>query len=619
MDRGKFFIWRFDSMVEEKKPKSLPKRSEIDSEYTWRLEDVFSSDEEWEKEFNEVKAVLPTIDQYRGKLTESADSLYKALESQYDISRRLGILYTYAHMRYDQDTTNNFYQGLNDRATNLLTEAGSAFSYIDPEILSAEEEKIKSFIEQHEGLKLYEHILDELNRGRPHILSANEEALLAQVSEVTGNSSNTFGMLNNADLKFPTIKDENGEEVEITHGRYIRFLESDDRRVRQDAFKAVYETYGKFKNTFSSTLSGTVKKDNFYAKVRKYKSAREAALDSNNIPESVYDTLVDTINDHLHLLQRYVALRKKVLGVEELHMYDLYTPLVKDVKMEIPYEQATHIVKKGLAPLGEEYQNILQEAYDNRWIDVYENQGKRSGAYSSGTYGTNPYVLMNWQDNVNNLFTLAHELGHSVHSYYTRKTQPYPYANYSIFVAEVASTCNEALLNDYLLKTEDDKQKKLYILNHYLEGFRGTVFRQTMFAEFEHMIHEKAREGEPLTAELLTKLYYDLNKKYFGSKDIIIDEEIGLEWSRIPHFYYNYYVYQYATGFSAAAALAKQILEEGKPAVDRYIDFLKAGSSDYPIEVLKRAGVDMTSSEPIKQALMVFEEKLTEMEQLLNA
>ncbi|WP_017754645.1 oligoendopeptidase F [Calidifontibacillus oryziterrae] len=606
-------------MVEEKKPKSLPKRSEIDSEYTWRLEDVFSSDEEWEKEFNEVKAVLPTIDQYRGKLTESADSLYKALESQYDISRRLGILYTYAHMRYDQDTTNNFYQGLNDRATNLLTEAGSAFSYIDPEILSAEEEKIKSFIEQHEGLKLYEHILDELNRGRPHILSANEEALLAQVSEVTGNSSNTFGMLNNADLKFPTIKDENGEEVEITHGRYIRFLESDDRRVRQDAFKAVYETYGKFKNTFSSTLSGTVKKDNFYAKVRKYKSAREAALDSNNIPESVYDTLVDTINDHLHLLQRYVALRKKVLGVEELHMYDLYTPLVKDVKMEIPYEQATHIVKKGLAPLGEEYQNILQEAYDNRWIDVYENQGKRSGAYSSGTYGTNPYVLMNWQDNVNNLFTLAHELGHSVHSYYTRKTQPYPYANYSIFVAEVASTCNEALLNDYLLKTEDDKQKKLYILNHYLEGFRGTVFRQTMFAEFEHMIHEKAREGEPLTAELLTKLYYDLNKKYFGSKDIIIDEEIGLEWSRIPHFYYNYYVYQYATGFSAAAALAKQILEEGKPAVDRYIDFLKAGSSDYPIEVLKRAGVDMTSSEPIKQALMVFEEKLTEMEQLLNA
>lgn len=605
-------------MAEQAKPKSLPKRSEIEIEYTWRLEDIFPSDEAWDKEFKDIKGLIPDIEKFQGKLADSADTLYKALETQYGLSKRLGKLYTYAHMRYDQDTTNHYYQGLNDRAANLMTEAGSAFSFIDPEILSIDESKIKSFIAEHEGLKLYEHILDELNRGRPHILSASEETLLAQASEVTSNASNTFGMLNNADLKFPTIKDENGEEVEITHGRYIRFLESDDRRVREDAFKAVYKTYGNFKNTFASTLSGAIKKDNFYARVRKYKSAREAALDSNNIPESVYDTLVETINDHLHLLQRYVALRKKVLGVEELHMYDLYTPLIKDVKMEIPYEQATHIVKKGLAPMGEEYQNILQEAYDNRWIDVYENQGKRSGAYSSGTYGTNPYVLMNWQDNVNNLFTLAHELGHSVHSYYTRKAQPYPYANYSIFVAEVASTCNEALLNDYMLKNETDKQRKLYILNHYLEGFRGTVFRQTMFAEYEHLIHEKARAGEALTAELLTTLYYDLNKKYFGN-DIVIDEEIGLEWSRIPHFYYDYYVFQYATGFSAAAALAKQILEDGQPAVDRYIgEFLKAGSSDYPIEVLKRAGVDMTSSEPIKQALRVFEEKLNEMELLMN-
>ncbi|WP_102347327.1 oligoendopeptidase F [Bacillus sp. Marseille-P3661] len=605
-------------MAEQEKPKSLPKRSEIEVENTWRLEDIFQTDQDWEQEFKEIKSLIPSIEEFKGKLAESAETLYKALETQYGLSERLGKLYTYAHMRYDQDTTNSFYQGLNDRAENLLTQASSAFSFIDPEILSIEEDKIKAYINEHDGLKLYQHILDELNRGRPHVLSVKEEAILAQAAEVTGNASTTFGMLNNADLKFPSIKDENGEETEITHGRYIRFLESSDRRVREEAFKAVYDTYGKFKNTFSSTLSGNIKKDNFYARVRNYKTAREAALDGNNIPESVYDTLVETVNDHLHLLHRYIVLRKKVLGLDDLHMYDLYTPLVKDVKMEIPYEEAKELVKNGLAPMGEEYQNILQEAYDNRWVDVYENQGKRSGAYSSGTFGTNPYILMNWQDNVNNLFTLAHELGHSVHSYYTRKTQPYPYANYSIFVAEVASTCNEALLNDYMLKTEDDKQKKMYILNHYLEGFRGTVFRQTMFAEFEHLIHEKAREGEALTADLLTSLYYDLNKKYFGN-EITIDEEIGLEWSRIPHFYYNYYVYQYATGFSAAAALAKQILEEGQPAVDRYVEFLKAGNSDYPIEVLKRAGVDMTSSEPIKQALQVFDQKLTEMEQLLNS
>ena len=348
-----------------------------------------------------------------------------------------------------------------------------------------------------------------------------------------------------------------------------------------------------------------------------YSSARHAALSDNNIPETVYDNLVSTVNDQLPLLHRYVKLRKKVLGLDELHMYDLYTPLVKDVKMEISYEEAKEMILKGLAPLGEEYIGVLKEGFENRWIDVHENKGKRSGAYSSGSYGTNPYILMNWQNNVNNLFTLAHEFGHSVHSYYTRKTQAYPYGNYSIFVAEVASTCNEALLNDYLLKTIDDEQKRIYLLNHYLEGFRGTVFRQTMFAEFEHLIHQKAQNNEALTAEALTNDYYELNKKYYGTEDIVIDEEIGLEWSRIPHFYYNYYVYQYATGFSAATALSKGILTEGEPAVERYIDFLKAGSSDYPIEVLKKAGVDMTSKKPIEDACKVFEEKLTELEQLL--
>jgi len=605
------------TMSEQSKVKKLPSRSEIKVEDTWKLEDIFASDDAWEKEFEEVKALIPQMEKFKGKLGESAQTLYDALQEQDELTMRVSKLYTYAHMRYDQDTTNSFYQGLNDRIKTLYTQIASALSYVTPEILSIEESKIKQYMAEHKELKLYAHALDEITRERPHILSESEEALLAQASEVLGSSSNTFGMLNNADLEFPSIKDENGEEVEITHGRYIRFLESSDRRVREEAFKAVYETYGKFKNTFASTLSGTVKKDNFSARVRHYNSARHSALSTNNIPEEVYDNLVKTVNDNLHLLHRYIDLRKKVLGIEDLHMYDLYTPLVKDVKMEVTYEEAKDYILKGLKPLGEDYLNVLKEGFENRWVDVHENKGKRSGAYSSGTYGTNPYILMNWQDNVNNLFTLAHEFGHSVHSYYTRKTQPYPYGDYSIFVAEVASTCNEALLNDYLLKTIDDEKQRLYLLNHYLEGFRGTVFRQTMFAEFEHDVHVRAQNGEPLTPELLTKLYYDLNKKYFGD-NLVIDEEIGLEWARIPHFYYNYYVYQYATGFSAAAALSKQILEEGDAAVERYVGFLKSGSSDYPIEVLKKAGVDMTTSQPIEEALAVFEEKLTEMERLLN-
>jgi oligoendopeptidase F len=604
-------------MAEQTAIKKLQERKDISVEDTWRLEDIFSSDETWEKEFQEVKGMIGKIQDFEGTLSKSAENLFEALQYQDAISSRLGKLYTYAHMRYDQDTTNSFYQGLNERATNLYTQVASALSFVVPEILTMKEEEIAKFLQEKEELSLYKHSLDEINRQRPHVLSAKEEALLAEASEVLSASSNTFGMLNNADLTFPSVKDENGEEVEITHGRYIRFLESENQEVRKNAFKAVYETYGKYKNTFSSTLGGTVKKDNFQAKVRNYDSARQSALSNNNIPETVYDNLVNTVNKNLHLLHRYVELRKKVLGVEELHMYDLYTPLIKDVKMAVTYEEAKEYILKGLTPLGEEYSEILKEGFENRWVDVQENKGKRSGAYSSGTFGTNPYILMNWQDNVNNLFTLAHEFGHSVHSYYTRKTQPYPYGNYSIFVAEVASTCNEALLNDYLLKTIDDDKKRLYLLNHFLEGFRGTVFRQTMFAEFEHNIHELAQSGEALTSDLLTETYYELNKKYFGDS-IHIDEEIGLEWARIPHFYYNYYVYQYATGYSAATALSKQILEEGQPAVDRYLEFLKAGSSDYPIEVLKKAGVDMTQSTPIEEACKVFEEKLKEMEELLS-
>ncbi|CAM4091805.1 oligopeptidase PepB [Bacillus manliponensis] len=604
-------------MTEQKPTKTLPPRSEVEEKYTWRLEDIFKTDADWENEFQEIKGVIPKLAEYKGKLGDSAAALLEALQYEDEVSMRLGKLYTYAHMRYDQDTTNSTYQALNDRAKNLYSQASSAMAYIVPEILTIPEEKLKSFLQENKELNVYAHALEEITRQRPHVLSEAEEALLAEASEVMSASSNTFGMLNNADLKFPSITDEDGEDVEVTHGRYIQFLESEDARVRRDAFQAVYETYGKYKNTFSSTLNGAIKRNNFYARVRKYDSARQAALSNNNIPESVYDQLVDTVNENLHLLHRYIDIRKRALGLDELHMYDLYTPLVQEVKMKVTYEEAQDLLLKSLDVLGEEYVDILKEAYENRWVDVYENKGKRSGAYSSGAYGTNPYILMNWHDNVNNLFTLAHEFGHSVHSYYTRETQPHVYGDYSIFVAEVASTCNEALLNDYLLKTTEDKKKRLYLLNHYLEGFRGTVFRQTMFAEFEHTIHKKVQEGHAVTPDMLTEIYYELNKKYFGDS-VVIDEEIGLEWSRIPHFYYNYYVYQYATGFSAATALSKQILEEGEPAVERYInEFLKAGSSDYPIEVLKKAGVDMTSPEPVKEALQVFEEKLNELEALL--
>ena len=604
-------------MTKETKVTTLPARAEISVEDTWRLEDIFASDEAWESAYKEVKEELTKAGQFQGKLGESAESLFNALQFQDSVLEKLGKVYAYSHMRYDQDTTNSKYQGFDDRAKNLYAQASSSFAYVVPELLSVDESTIAQFIEENAELALYKHAIEEINLQRPHVLSATEEALLAQASEVFDASSNTFGMLNNADLKFPTITDENGNEVEITHGRYIQFLESEDRSVRQAAFEGVYSKYGEFRNTFASTLSGQVKSHNFNASVRKYESARQAALSNNNIPESVYDNLVSTVNEHLPLLYRYLDLRKKVLGLDELHMYDIFTPLVKEVKMEVSFEEAKDMILKGLAPLGEDYLNVLKEGFENRWVDVHENKGKRSGAYSSGAYGTNPYILMNWHSNVNNLFTLVHEFGHSVHSYYTRKSQPFPYGNYSIFVAEVASTCNENLLNEYLLKTIDDEKKRIYLLNHYLEGFRGTLFRQTMFAEFEHTIHTKAQNGEALTADMLTEEYYALNKKYFGD-NVVSDEEIGLEWARIPHFYYNYYVYQYATGISAATALSKQILEEGQPAVDRYLEFLKSGSSDYPIEVLKKAGVDMTTAEPVREAFKVFEEKLNELESLLT-
>lgn len=594
----------------------LKTRDQVPEELTWDLEAIFETDELWEEEYKQLETEFPKISNYQGRVTESADTLLEVFKLQDELIERLGKLYSYSHMRNDEDTTNSKYQAMNQRADSLLTIASSEMSFITPEILTAEEDTIKQFRKENKELAKYGKTLDEINRQRPHVLSEKEEVLLAEMSEATQTASQTFSMLNNADLKFPIIKDAKGNDVELTHGRYHTFMESTNRSVRESAFKAMHQTYGDFKNTFASTLSGNIKTDNVNAKVRNFESARHAALNSNNIPETVYDNLVETVNEHLPLLHRYINLRKKVLKLDDLHMYDLYTPLIQDVEMKITYKEAQEQVLKSLQPLGDDYTEIIKEAFNNRWIDVEENVGKRSGAYSSGAYGTNPYILMNWQDNVNNMFTLTHELGHSLHSYYTHKNQPFRYGSYSIFVAEVASTTNEALLSDYLLKNLKDEKERLYVLNYFLEGFRGTVFRQTMFAEFEHDIHIRAQNGEALTAEKLTEIYYELNKKYFGT-DIIIDEEIGLEWARIPHFYMNYYVYQYATGYSAATSLANQILTEGESAVDRYKDYLKAGSSDYPIEVLKQAGVDMTSKKPIEDALKVFEQRLTEMEEIL--
>ncbi|HAB33010.1 MAG TPA: oligoendopeptidase F, partial [Exiguobacterium sp.] len=508
-------------------------RQDVDVSETWNLESIYASNEAWEEEFESVKAMLPLLVEYKGRLGQSADTLYDRLQLRDEVSRRLYKLYTYAHMRYDENTADSFYQAMNDRARTLASQIGATLAFMTPELLAVPETTIEAYLNENADLAMYRHAFDELNQEREHVLTEAEEAILAKAGEVLGQSGTTFGMLNNADLTFPKIKGEDGEETELTHGRFITFLESSDRSVREAAFKAMYGTYAKYTNTLASTLAGSVKKDNFYADVRKFPSARAAALHGNAIPESVYDGLVEAVHEHLPLLHRYVALRKRVLGLDELHMYDMYTPLVSEVEMKVSYEEAKQLMVEGLAPLGAEYKHILEEGLSERWVDVRETRGKRSGAYSSGAYDTQPFILMNWQDNINNLFTLAHEFGHSVHSYYTRKSQPYPYGDYSIFVAEVASTTNEALLNDYLLKKVTDRKEKLYLLNNQLETFRGTLFRQTMFAEFEHAIHDAARLGQSLTPEFLTSTYYALNQKYFG-EEIVLDEEIGLEWARIP-------------------------------------------------------------------------------------
>jgi oligoendopeptidase F len=597
--------------------KSLPKRSEVDTKYTWAIEDLYASDEQWQKEYDKVKEMLPGIVEYRSRLGKSADILLAFLQQQDELGKLMERIYVYANQKYHEDTANAVYQDLSNKANALSVQVRSALSFATPEILSIPEETIVQFKREAGELMLYDFYLKDILRMKPHILSGELEELLADAGEIAEAPDNIFSMFNNADIKFPEIEDENGEKVRITHGRYGQLLESMDRRVRREAFEGVYATYQSFRNTLAAAFSSNVKQEVFFAKARKYRSTMERALDEGNIPVEVYTNLVAAVHENMHLMHRYVSLRKRLLGVEELHMYDLYAPLLADVKMDIPFEEGKKVVAKGLEPLGEEYQKILMEGYTHRWIDIYENENKRSGAYSWGAYGTHPYVLLNYNDTLNNVFTLAHEMGHAIHSYHSDREQPFVYAGYKIFVAEVASTCNEALLIDYMLKNTEDKKEKVYLINHFLEKFKGTLYRQTMFAEFEMITHKMVEEGESLTAEALCRIYHDLNVAYFGD-DIVIDPAIDMEWSRIPHFYNAFYVYQYATGYSAAIALSRRILKEGPEAVADYIRFLSSGSSNYPIELLKAAGVDMSTKEPVNQALKLFEELLDQMDELMK-
>jgi len=595
---------------------ALKNRTDIPTEFTWNLQTIFASNEDWERTFKSLHQRLPELESLQGTLAQSGEALLTVLQKRDEIYKQLEHLYVYASMRRDEDTTNSTYQGMADRAMQLYVQISTVASYIEPEILAIPEATLEQFFKETPGLELYRQQLDDLSRKRGHVRSAEIEAVLAAAGEMAEAPGSIFTMIDNADLKLPVIKNEAGEEVELTKGNYEVFRKSTDRRVRKEAFEFIHKAYLNQRNTIAATLGSQMKADIFNANQHNYGSCREQALAQYNIPIRVYDMLVQTVSEHIPLLNRYLRLRKRMLQLDELHMYDLYVPIVKETLQEVSYQEACDTIVAALTPLGENYISTIKRAFTDRWIDVYETAGKRGGAYSDGGYSTNPFILLNFQNSRDSMFTLAHELGHSMHSFYTRHHQPFPYGEYTIFVAEVASTLNEQLLTEHLLKTTSDSEVRLATLNHSLEGFRGTLFRQTMFAEFEQQVHSRAEQGEPLTADTLSTLYRAFNEKYYGA-EVTIDELIDIEWARIPHFYRSFYVYQYAIGISAASALAQQILHEGKPAVDRYLKFLSSGSSDYSIELLKKAGVDMTSPGSVRQALQLFESHLAQMEELL--
>lgn len=595
----------------------LLKRSEVKEADTWNVKDMYPTTEAWENELKVITGIVDKIASYEGNVTATAENLLTVLEHLADAGEKIEKAFNYAERLFDEDQTNTTHQAMSAKVYSLYAAMGSKTAFADPEIIAASDETLESFYKELPALELYRKQIAEIRRMKEHCLSAEMEKLLAMTAEMSQTPADTFSILNNADLVFPEIEDENGEKVRITHGRYGQFLQSADRRVRKDAFENLYQTYKQFLNTSASLYCGNVKQQVFHAKARKYTSSLECAVDANNVSSSVYHNLIDTVNKNLDKMHQYVSLRKKCLGVEELHMYDIYTPMIADVAKKISFEEAKETVLKALAPLGEDYVNKVKEGFENRWIDVYENQGKRSGAYSAGAYGCHPYVLLNYNGTLDDMFTLAHEMGHAMHSNYSNETQPYIYAGYKIFVAEVASTCNEILLMEYLLKNTTDKKERAYLLNHYLDSFKGTVYRQTQFAEYEMLTNKMYEDGESLTADNLSSVYLELNKKYYGS-DIISDEQIAYEWARIPHFYYNFYVYQYATSYCAAFSVAHKILEEGAPAVERYKKFLSGGCSMAPVELLKIAGVNLETPAPIQDALNAFGEIIKEMETLVE-
>ena len=597
--------------------KELKTRDQIDSKYKWNIEAMIPDESVISGELETIKKEAEAYgEDFAGRLTESADTLLAAFQKRDDIWRRLEKIYVYARMRRDENNAETKYQAMADQCNSVIAAVSASMAFFTPELLSASEETILAYIDAAPGLEIYRFAICDTMRQKAHILTQAEENILAQMSEITGATNDIFTMLNNADIKFGTIIDEDGDETEVTHGNFIKFMESHDRDVRKNAYNAVYDAYKELINTIASAYNYNTKTDVVSARIRKYESARAAALSGDNIPAEVYDNLVAEVHKNLPAMHRYVELRKKLLGVDKLYMYDMYVPLIKLPETSVSFEEGLDIMRDALQPLGEEYLTKMNKGIEEGWIDVYENKGKTSGAYSFGCYDSYPYILLNYTDTLKDVFTIIHEMGHSMHSRYTRDEQPYIYGSHSIFTAEVASTVNESLLMQHLLRTKDEKEMRKYLLNMHLEEFRTTLFRQTMFAEFEDITHKTIESGETLTAEWMCQQYEDLNAQYYGSA-VEKDDVIRYEWARIPHFYNAFYVYKYATGYSAATAISKKILTEGKPAAQDYIRFLKTGESDHPIELLKIAGVDMSSPLPVQQAMETFNQLLDEFESLL--
>ena len=596
---------------------ALPTRNEVSDDLKWDLSRVFKNNQEWEQEYKQVAQEIKNLSKFKGTLAKSGKDLYEGITAILAVNRRLEKVYVYATMSSDVDTSNNHYLGFVAKAQSLANQMSAAIAFVDPEILSIPEETLAKFMQDEPRLENYRHRLEQITQKRPHTLPANEEKIIADAGDAMGTSANTFNVLTNSDMEYGYVQDEDGEMVQLSDGLYSLLIQSQDRNVRKNAFDVMYASYGQFENSLASTLSGEVKAHNFNARVHKYNSAREAALSENSVPTAVYDTLIKEVNSHLDLLHRYVALRKKILGLKDLQMYDMYVPLTGKPVLSYNFEEAKEEARKALAPLGEDYLKHVDYIFNNRVIDVVENQNKVTGAYSGGAYDTDPYELLNWEDNLDSLYTLVHETGHSVHSWYTRNTQPYVYGDYPIFVAEIASTTNENILTEYFLDKITDPKTRAFVLNHYLDSFKGTLFRQTQFAEFEQFIHETDANGQPLTADVLDEFYGNLNQRYYGDS-VEPGGEIAMEWSRIPHFYYNFYVYQYATGFAAATALANKVVHGTEQERDAYINFLKSGSSDYPTEIMKRAGVDMTRADYLRDAFDTFEKRLNEFEKIVN-